>query len=63
MVAIEVTSGDIEIYRYDDEVSGLEMFVGYIQDIRIEGTLRMRATAALYGGGAEIIERTQLSLF
>lgn len=49
--AIEVTSGAIELYRIDP-ADGIEMFQGYIQDLKIPGALRLRATQALYDEGA-----------
>ncbi len=46
-VTIEVSSGAIEIYKVDP-VDGIEMFQGYITDLNIPGSLRARATNALY---------------
>lgn len=51
MVAIEVSSGDIEIYRIED--GGLEIFQGYIDSLNIPGALRMRACNALYSDGSD----------
>lgn len=59
-IAIEVTSGAIEIYGFYSD--GAEKFLGYITDLNISGAIRMRATQALYSGGAETIRPVQLSL-
>lgn len=48
-VAIEVSSGAVEIYdHYDD---GMERFVGYVTDAKISAVVRRRAFAALYAPG------------
>ncbi len=59
-IAIEVTSGAIEIYGFYSD--GAEKFLGYITDLHISGAIRMRATQALYSGGAETLRPVQLSL-
>lgn len=59
-LAIEVSSGAIEIYGYYDD--GMEKFLGYLTDLNISGSVRMRATQALYAGGAEIVRSVQLSI-
>ena len=59
-VAIEVTSGQIEIYGF--YADGMEKFLGYLTDLCIPGVLRMRATAALYSGGAKTFRKIQLDL-
>jgi hypothetical protein len=52
LVAVEVTSGAVEIYRDDH---GLEMFVGYVSDARVPAPVRMGAIVALCSKGAEKI--------
>lgn len=48
-VAIEVTSGAVEIYdHYDD---GMERFVGYVTDANVSSVVRRRAFQALYAAG------------
>ena len=48
-VAIEVSSGAVEIYdHYDD---GMERFVGYVTDANISSVVRRRAFQALYAPG------------
>jgi hypothetical protein len=47
-VAIEVSSGAVELYAYDFD-TGLEMFAGYLTDKAIPGSLRLAACEALYG--------------
>jgi len=61
-VVIEVSSGAIEIYRVEEE--GIEMFKGYISDLKIPGSLRLRACNALYREEAflECSEMVQLDL-
>jgi len=50
IVAIEVTSGAVEIYGVEE--GGLEIFKGYIESPRIPGALRLRAAHALYSEGS-----------
>lgn len=48
-VAIEVSSGAVEIYdHYDD---GMERFVGYVTDANVTSVVRRRAFQALYAPG------------
>lgn len=61
MVAIEVSSGAIEIYQVDP-TDGLEMFRGYISDVSIPGRLRANATTALYIFQPEYVRQVQLTL-
>lgn len=50
-VAIEVSSGAVEIYdHYDD---GMERFVGYVTDVNITSVVRRRAFQALYAPGVQ----------
>lgn len=61
MVAIEVSSGDIEIYQVDP-ADGIEMFLGYIHDSKICGALRVGATMALYIARPNFVREVQLTL-
>lgn len=61
MVVIEVTTGDIEIYRVDPS-DKIEMFLGYVNDLRIPGRIKSRAVAALYSDTAEVFDTFQLAL-
>lgn len=60
LIAVEVSSGQIEIYGYYDD--GMEKFLGYITDLQIPGAVRARATQALYSGSAETFAPIQLTL-
>jgi hypothetical protein len=51
-VAIEVSSGAVELYRVEE---GIEMFKGYIEALSIPGALRIRATKALYARASKAI--------
>lgn len=46
MVAVEISSGQIELYRVDAD--GIEMFYGYLTDPRVSGAARLAACEALY---------------
>jgi hypothetical protein len=50
MVAIEVSSGAMELYEVEE--GGLEMFKGYIESPRISGALRLAACHAMYSKGS-----------
>lgn len=62
MVAIEVSSGAIEIYQVDRS-DGIEMFKGYLTDSNIPGSVRAAATFYLYSRAPEFSRQVQLPLF